>query len=630
MASTDSITGSISAPVSRDTVSGVGPTRRRLVLLQSLIAIGLSYSLLFSQESLVTHEIAELFALGLLLSVVGLMALPTRFLAASWFVGTIVTCNTAMTTAVIYLSGHASLDLYLLYFLIILMGASVPTLTHMLALSLLLCAAYGVVLYLDIAATGSLSAGHLLRIPILLIMAVFYGMAAENVAKERREKTQLVAHIDVLKDAEEKLRKSRDELEQRVQELTVQRDRVHDELRTDLTERKRLEEQLRNVPRLESAARLAGGIAEGFDDLLCAVAETCSHLLANLGRDDPMRPHVEELFKTGDHVATLTFQLRGFCRKLTAEPKVVALNTVVADVENAAQRLLGKNIMLRLWLDPKAGSIRIDPGQLDELILTLVSNARDAMPQGGALTIETKNAHLDEYYIRHHAGARPGPYVMLAVTDTGDGIAWEDQAHIFEPFFSTKEKGTRTELGLATVYGIVKQNSGYIDLESTLGQGTSFKIYFPRLKTTAEPTVTPVRPGKAGEIEQEHWDFEPVAETILVIENEDAVRLSARETLVQHGYRSLEAMSDDEALRLAEKPGASIQLAVINLLLPGIGSREVARRLKDLLPSLRVLYMSAYPDEAVRRVGIVPPYYLRKPFTPGGLVRQVRTVLETR
>jgi len=388
----------------------------------------------------------------------------------------------------------------------------------------------------------------------------------------------------------------------------------------DITELKRTEERFLKAQRMEAVGRLAGGIAHDFNNLLTAILGTAELLLEDLPATDPRRADVEEIRKAGSRAADLTRQLLAFSRSQVLEPKVVDPNVMVADMDKLLRRLIGEDVELRTILGRDLGAVRADPGQLEQVIVNLAVNARDAMPQGGKLTIETANAELDESYARQHEPVRPGAYVMLAVSDTGVGMDAATKARIFEPFFTTKEKGKGTGLGLATVYGIVKQSGGYIWVYSEPGQGATFKLYFPRVDEPAAAREEPLR--KPTRLRG--------TETILVVEDDQMVRHSTRRMLEAHGYRVLVAESGAEALMLVEQHVEPIHLVVTDVVMPGMNGREVVDRLRARRPDVKALYLSGYTDEAIVHHGIIESGipFLQKPFTLEALGRKVREVLD--
>ena len=388
----------------------------------------------------------------------------------------------------------------------------------------------------------------------------------------------------------------------------------------DITDRKRLEEKLRQSQKMEAIGRLAGGIAHDFNNLLTVITGYGQILFGEMRPNDPLRSNVEEINKAGERAVVLTRQLLAFSRKQVLEPKVLDLNAVATNMESLLRRLIGEDISLRTALASALSCVKADPGQVEQVIMNLAVNARDAMPQGGHLTIETANADLDESYAEERFSVQPGPYVMLAVSDTGCGMDAETQARIFEPFFTTKGQGKGTGLGLSTVYGIVKQSGGYIWVYSEPGRGTTFKIYLPRVDAQAE-ALEPHSP------RQESLQG---TETILLVEDEERVRRLARTILAGHGYSVLEAPNGAEALRISEQHGGAIHLLVTDVVMPEMSGRELASRLIAKNPDMKVLFVSGYTDDTVLRYGVVQAGipFLQKPFTPSTLARKVREVLD--
>ncbi|HYT83053.1 MAG TPA: response regulator [Gemmatimonadales bacterium] len=394
-----------------------------------------------------------------------------------------------------------------------------------------------------------------------------------------------------------------------------------DGISRDITEQRKLEEQFRQAQKMEAVGRLAGGVAHDFNNLLTVITSYSDILLEDLAPHDPRRADMEEIRKAAISAAGLTRQLLAFSRQQVLEPRVLNLNAVVTNTEKLLRRLLGEDVQLVTAPAPQLGAVKADPGQLEQVIVNLAVNARDAMPEGGKLTIETANAVMDEAYVRDHPLAKPGPYVMLAVSDTGAGMDEQTQRRIFEPFFTTKEPGKGTGLGLATVYGIVKQSGGFIWVYSEPGHGTTFKIYLPRV---AEPVETVTPPAALGESLRG-------SETVLLAEDAAAVRAVTRQVLDRLGYTVLEAPNGAAALHLATKHHGPIHLLLTDVIMPELGGRQLAQQLIALRPELRVLYASGYTDDAVVRHGVLTPgvAYLQKPFTPDVLARKVREVLDS-
>jgi two-component system, cell cycle sensor histidine kinase and response regulator CckA len=391
-------------------------------------------------------------------------------------------------------------------------------------------------------------------------------------------------------------------------------------LATDVTERRTLEAQLRQSQKMEAIGLLAGGVAHDFNNLLTAITGYSELALRRLRSHDPSRHDVEEILKAGERAAALTSQLLAFSRKQVLQPRIIDFNSIVSEMEKMLRRLIGEDVVFRTVLDPELGSTRADPGQLEQVLMNLVINARDAMTRGGKLTIETRNVYLDEDYAKMHIAVVPGPYVMLAVSDTGVGMNEQTSARIFEPFFSTKEPGKGTGLGLSTIYGIVKQSGGNIWVYSEPGKGTTFKIYFPLVGAHTQRIATAT---EAEEISNGN-------ETILLAEDEEIVRNLARQVLEMYGYRVLEAASGKEALFICEQNTEPIHLLITDVIMPEMGGPELASRVAKLCPETKVLYMSGYTDSAIVHQGELDESakFIQKPFTAERLARKVREVLD--
>jgi two-component system, cell cycle sensor histidine kinase and response regulator CckA len=389
----------------------------------------------------------------------------------------------------------------------------------------------------------------------------------------------------------------------------------------DVTDRKQLEEQLRQAQKMEAVGRLAGGIAHDFNNLLMVIQGYADLLMDRLHEGDPSRKNAEQIQTAAQRATSLTRQLLAFSRKQMLAPKVLNIYGVVTDMEKILRRLIGEDIQLECSTTPDLGLIKADRSQIEQVILNLAVNARDAMPQGGRLTIETANVELDASFSHPPAVLAPGKYVMLAVTDNGCGMDAETQAHIFEPFFTTKEKGKGTGLGLATVYGIVKQSGGYVWVYSEPSRGTSFKIYLPRI--AEEPSTAPRdRPGEGRQLPQG-------TETVLLVEDEKGVRELTREYLQMSGYAVVEAEDGHTALELAAMHAGPIELLMTDVVMPGISGRELADRIRKLRPGIKVLFMSGYTDQAVVHHGILETdaVLLQKPFTVTTLASKLREIL---
>ncbi len=387
----------------------------------------------------------------------------------------------------------------------------------------------------------------------------------------------------------------------------------------DITELRRAEEQAYLAQKMEAIGLLAGGVAHDLNNILTAITGEAELLREDLPVGDARREAVQEILKSVGRAAALTRQLLAFSRRQVLDPRVLDLNALVANLDKMLRRVIGEDVSLETVPGAAPGTVRADPGQLEQVVMNLVVNARDAMPDGGKLTIETAAVELDEAYAAAHRPVQPGSYVMLAVSDTGCGMTEEVRSRIFEPFFTTKEQGRGTGLGLATVYGIVKQSGGYIWVYSEPGRGSTFKVYLPRVTdpVDAPPVRSPIRPAPTG------------SETVLVAEDDDAVRAMARRALERYGYRVLEARNGTEALALC-LDGKGVDLLVTDVVMPAMGGAESAHAVRVLRPGMKILYVSGYADRAAAWIHDFPPgcAFLQKPFSPETLARKVREVLD--
>jgi two-component system, cell cycle sensor histidine kinase and response regulator CckA len=397
---------------------------------------------------------------------------------------------------------------------------------------------------------------------------------------------------------------------------------------TDLTQRKRAEKalvdsekQLRLTQKMEAIGSLAGGVAHDFNNILSVILSYTGMLLGDLPAGDPMAESLEEIRQAGQRAAALTRQLLLFSRHQVVEPIVINLNDVLAGMDKLLRRILGEDVEVVSVPGADLSRVIADPSHIEQVIMNLVVNARDAMPTGGKLTLETKNVVLDEAYAEQHHGVKPGPYVLLAVTDTGLGMDKETQLRIFEPFFTTKERGKGTGLGLSTVFGIVNQSGGSISVESDPSVGTTFKAYFPSSERAPEEARKAAAP--------------PVltgTETILLIEDEEHVRAVSRAILARNGYNVVEVRSPGEALEVCGNPSKAIHLVLTDIVMPKMSGPELAKRLRSVRPEIKLLYMSGYTDDTIIRHGMLDTKtaFLQKPFTPEDLLRKVREVLDGR
>jgi PAS domain S-box-containing protein len=387
----------------------------------------------------------------------------------------------------------------------------------------------------------------------------------------------------------------------------------------DITDRRRLEEQFRQAQKMEAVGRLSGGIAHDFNNLLGVIIGYGEILQEQMDPEHEFRTSLEEILKAGQRAASLTRQLLAFSRQQVLEPKILDLNVVISDTEKMLRRMIGEDIDLSTDLIKDIGRVKADQGQIEQVILNLAVNARDAMPAGGKLMIQTQNVEIDEETTRRYSyPVKTGNYVLLTVTDTGTGMDPVTQAHIFEPFFTTKEKGKGTGLGLATVYGVVKQSDGYIEVQSELGAGTTFRIHLPRVDDPVDVDIA--RPVPLAE---------KAHETVLLVEDEDALRILARNLLRLLGYTVLEARTGEDALLISQKHHGDIDLVLTDVVMPGMNGPALAQRLAEARPNTKVLYVSGYTGQAVGQ-GALPAgsHFLAKPFSRDNLARKIREVLD--
>jgi signal transduction histidine kinase len=382
-------------------------------------------------------------------------------------------------------------------------------------------------------------------------------------------------------------------------------------------ERQALEQRLRQAQKVEVLGQLAGGVAHDFNNVLTVIGGFAALTLETFAADDPRRQDLEEIRKATRRGSDLTRQLLAFARQQVQAPKVIDLNSTIVNTRRMLERLIGENIDFVTVLAEDLGTVRADAGQIEQVIMNLVINARDAMPEGGTLTIETLNTELDDTYVREHTGVQPGRYVMMAISDTGIGMSRDVLGHLFEPFFTTKGPGQGTGLGLATVFGIVKQSGGNVWAYSEVEHGTTFKVYLPRIDEPPDDiTLQPPQASLRG------------TETVLLVEDEPAVRGLARRVLEAHGYRVLEAADGEQAVELARQHGA-IDLLVADIVMPRMNGPEVAAAIAALVPGIKTLYVSGYTANTIARRVVVDSKgpFLEKPFTPASLASKVREVL---
>jgi two-component system, cell cycle sensor histidine kinase and response regulator CckA len=392
----------------------------------------------------------------------------------------------------------------------------------------------------------------------------------------------------------------------------------------DVTERKRLESQFLQAQKMEGIGRLAGGVAHDFNNLLTAILGYIEMATKKLPTENPAHEYFHSIRHAAERSAALTRQLLAFARRQITEPRLVDLNALIQQMHELLRRVIGEDIELRTITRTGLGSVKLDPAQFEQVLMNLVINARDAMPDGGVLSIETANVELDEHYARQHQAVLPGAYVMLAVSDTGIGMTDEISSHLFEPFFTTKPPGKGTGLGLATCYGIIKQNGGHIWVYSEYGRGSTFKIFLPRAPGVASSDAAPDGP----EVEVTVTGNE----TVMVVEDEPLVRAITVETLETLGYHVLQASNGEEALQVAAGYDAPIDVLVTDVVMPAMGGPALTQHLHRVRPHMKVLYVSGYTDDAIVHHGVVEPgiQFLQKPFPLATLARRIRELLATR
>ena len=483
-----------------------------------------------------------------------------------------------------------------------LIAASLRRLSQVIAFSLLLCAGYGVVLYQGSVQTGVLSVGHLLGVPVLLVMAMFYGMALETIGAERQQKTQLLHNIEELKKAESALQASREQLEIRIKGLKEDLWKANALVQQEKSERQGLERQLSEAHKMEAIGRITSGLVNEFSHLFSVIGKQTGVVLSRLLPEDPLYGPVDDIFRTGEQAAALTAQLATLDHQHRQFRHVLSMRAVMDDLNETIRELLPDRIDCQISIEPGPLDVEVDREGIEQLLLHLALNARDAMPQRGRLTIEI------------------GPdcrtsSVRIQVRDTGSGMTKDAQSRMFEPFFSTKE--TNVGLGLTAVYGVVKQHGGQVDVTSQPGHGTTVCIYLPAVA--------------AGLVSRQQ-DESPVAakglETVLLVESHEIDRKLALSTLRRHRYQVLEASSSVEAIMLARTYTGAVHVIVSGLIMPEISGRELAKRLLKQHPRMKTLFVSGYDDEAIISHRINRRFLLRRPYRQAGLVEKVRELID--
>ena len=601
------------APANEDHIGAV--SRGRYVVLQALVGVMLGYQLLFGPEPIVSRVTSEFIVGGLVVLIGCLLAVPSSMLQAAWFSGTLITVDTVLVTGIMYLSGHARSELYLAYFILMLIAASLRRLAHVIAFSLLLCAGYGVVLYQGSVQTGTLSVGQLLGVPVLLVMAIFYGMALEAVGSEREQKTRLLHNIEALKKTEQTLQASREQLEIRIKGLKDDLSKANALVQQEKSERQGLERQLLDAQKMEAIGRTTSGLANEFSHLFSVIGKQTGVVLSHLLPEDPLYGAVDEIFRTGEQAAVLTAQLATLDLQHRQFRHVISMRTVMEDLSATIRGLLPDRIQCQITIEPGPLDVEIDREGVEQVLLNLALNARDAMLEGGRLTVGISS-------VQSGVGGTPSlgmksrmSAVRIEVGDTGSGMTRDTQSRMFEPFFSTKE--TNIGLGLTSVYGIVKQHGGHVDVASLPGQGTTVRIYLPALTgvvTATHPTESSI--AAKGQ------------ETVLLVEPHEIERKLALSTLKRHRYQVLEASSSVEALMLAQQHAGAVHVTISGLLMPEIGGRELAKRLLRQHPTMKALFVTGYDDEAIVSHRINRRCLLRRPYRQRGLLEKVRELID--
>lgn len=590
-------------------------SRPRYLVLQSLVGVMLAYQLLSGVELIASRPLSIVIVGGLAAIVLCLWYVPTSILQAAWFSGALIGIDTILVTATIYLSGNARSDLYLSYFVLMLIAASVRQLSHMIGLSLLLCFGYGIILYQGVVQTGSLSPGHLLGVPVLLVMATFYGLALQTIGVERRQKTVLLGSIEALKETEQVLLASRDQLEARIKGLKNDLSRASEHVRQEKKERQGLEQQLHEAQKMEAVGRIAVGIANELSHLVSVIGKQTGLVLSRLKPGDPLYGPVDDIFRSGGQAAAVTAQLAGLGLHDGHVREVLSVKAVLEEIRGVIRGLLPASIDLSMVIEDGPMDVEVDREGLEQVLLHLAVNARDAMPNGGRLRIEAKQAFRESASGTVNGRVGHLSKVLIQVSDTGSGMSPETQSHMFEPFFSTKEMNVG--LGLTAVYGIVKQSAGQVDVVSQPGQGTVVRVTLPLVGHGRPPA-----PSNLAHVSAKGQ------ETVLLVEPNEIDRKLALSTLLRHRYQVLEASSSVEALLLTQQHSGAVHVAVSDLIMPEIGGRDLAKRLLEHHPMMKPLFISGYDDETMVSHRLNPRYLLRRPYRQAVLVEKVRELLD--
>jgi len=673
--------------------------RAHLLLLQIIVTIVLSYQVVFGEQTFLLYQMKEYVVLGLMVLLAGLMSLPKWVWDTNWFPGLLAVSDTVITSGTIYLSGNAESGLYLTYFLIILIAAALPSLKQVIGFSIVLCVAYGVILYLGPGQLKALSENELLRLPVLLIMATFYGVTADTVRRvRRRAERQLreseVKFRSVIQSAQDAiivadgqgtilswnraaraifgyedqeafgrslcllmperyreahlmglrrflatgesyimgqtvefpgLRKDGAEFPAEISLATwdTEDGRYFSGILRDISERKqveafisRKEERLQHSQKMDVLGRFAAEVAHDFNHLLFVIMGSAQLILKQMAPENPSVNKLTEIQKAVERGQALTQRLLNYSHSQPTQRRRVSLNAVIVELTPLLERLVGKNIHIVTNLFAGLGDVEADARQIEQVLMNLVINARDAMPHGGTLTLQTTS--VEGAVGEREKAAKPGSYARLAVSDTGIGMAPEVQARCFTPFFTTKEAGQGTGLGLSIVQSIVQQSGGVVGVQSRRGEGTTFLIDLPLIDSASAKEISAPKPARQG------------PRTVLVVDDSLDSRALTKTFLRQDGYTVLEAPSGEAALTLAANHPEPIDLLVTDIMMPEMNGRELALRLISQRPDMKVLYTSALGEQAMATYGVAGPemIFLQKPFLPEALSAKVQLLLQ--
>ncbi len=600
----------------------VGAPKSRCLLLQSLVTITLSYELLFGNESIVSRWIEELTVLGLLASILAIGLTPSRLVERRWFMSILVGFDTLMTAGSVYLSGNARGEFYLSYFLLILIATSAGTLRQMIGLSLVVCAGYGGLLTQAAMTTGDLQVGHLLGLPVLLMMALFYGLTLEELGAEQRRGDGLSHRLAELRLEEEHLTLTRDRL---MHETTRLKQSLASAKQKSLTPKADAMAAL-NRPALVgergsvagntrvSMERLAQQVAMMLEDVARQMGRETGALRNKVKRDDPLVKHVEQILLAGERTATMAMQLHGLVHQEMPMRQVQSLNTILTELEPTLREMLPESTTLALDLQPDGGFFEAAPGVTESIVVQLVLNAREAMGETGHVVLASRLVEGTG-----GVGDVARGSVHLVVRDTGRGMAAETQARLMEPFFTTKTRGGAWGLGLTKVQSMVTQLGGEVTFHSLPGQGTEVTVAWPRYLAEGEAkTVARVDAALCAQ----------GPETVLVVEEDEGTRKWTMALLRRAKYHVLEARSGVEAILVTNQYAGVIHVIMTNLIMPEMAGVELAERLFHQRTSLKALFTSSYPEESIKTHRIAPRCYLQKPYRQDELLRKVREVLD--